>query len=80
MSGELQEFVHGKVAEYMRKRNDLKENFVLEYLIKNPELSINDIELVEKRVDDKTIIWFCRAKAGVPVPLKSGLGWAIRHE
>ena len=79
MDDTIWKFIHARTEEYMNRRSELQDNLILEFLLGNPDLSINDIELVETHMGDD-IIWYCRAKAGVPVPLKSGMGWAIRNE
>jgi hypothetical protein len=58
----IQTIVHAMVKDYLEKRAELVENYVFEYLKGNPDLSINDIELVEVRVGEYDMLWYCRPK------------------
>lgn len=63
----LQESMAIMTRAYAKRRAESVENFVCVYLNAHPELSIDDIELVEKRVVDETDVvctWFCRKKEG----------------
>jgi hypothetical protein len=62
MTSELQSFVHNSIKKYMETRLKLTGNLILEYLLIHPELSIDDIELVEQRMSNMDIIWYVRKR------------------
>ena len=79
MDESLQKFIHARVKEYLNRRYEQQDNLILEYLLANPELSANDIELVEQRIGDGEIIWYCRKREAANIKISRDEELFPRH-
>jgi hypothetical protein len=62
MTEALQSFIHKTIKQYIDTRYKQIDNLILEYLFIHQDVSIDDIELVEKRMSDTDIIWYVRKR------------------
>jgi len=54
--------VSEKAAEIAKMRADALDRMIFNYLEKHPELTIDDIEMVERKLDGGAIAWYIRKK------------------